>query len=141
MLRRINSVLPELVAELIVYGILVELVGVWFTEDKLRYTTGLWIGIAVAIGMAIHMAIVIEDSVSIAMESNGDKRIIAFSVLRYIVVVIVFFLVAVFHLGDIIICFIGVMGLKPCAYLQPFTHRFMERLRGDSKLSQKEHVD
>ena len=41
MLKRLNDALPELVLGIIVYGIAVELVGVWFVTDKLRYTTGL----------------------------------------------------------------------------------------------------
>ena len=39
MLKRLNDALPELVLGIIVYGIAVELVGVWFVTDKLRYTT------------------------------------------------------------------------------------------------------
>ena len=41
MLKRLNDALPELVLGIIVYGIVVELAGVWFVTDKLRYTTGL----------------------------------------------------------------------------------------------------
>ena len=51
MLKRLNDALPELVLGIIVYGIVVELAGVWFVTDKLRYTTGLVIGIALAVGM------------------------------------------------------------------------------------------
>ena len=46
MLKRLNDALPELVLGIILYGIVVELAGVWFVTDKLRYTTGLVIGIA-----------------------------------------------------------------------------------------------
>mgnify|MGYP004724525369 FL=1 len=48
MLKRLNDALPELVLGIIVYGIVVELAGVWFVTDKLRYTTGLVIGIGLA---------------------------------------------------------------------------------------------
>ena len=37
MLKRLNDALPELVLGIIVYGIVVELAGVWFVTDKLRY--------------------------------------------------------------------------------------------------------
>ena len=63
MIRRLNSALPALLLGILIYGVIVELAGVWFVEDKLRYSTGLWIGIALACGMAIHMAVVIEDAV------------------------------------------------------------------------------
>ena len=52
MLRRINDALPGLVLGIIVYGVIVELAGVWFVTDKVRYTTGLLIGISLACGMA-----------------------------------------------------------------------------------------
>ena len=56
MLRRLNDALPELVLGILLYGIAVELAGVWFVADKIRYTTGLLVGIALAVGMAINMA-------------------------------------------------------------------------------------
>lgn len=128
MLKRINDVLPELVLELFIYGLLVQLAGMWFVEDKLRYSTGLWIGIAVAVGMAINMAIVIRDTVDLAAEKQAKMRTTLFSVLRYVVVVIVFVVVVYFKLGNAITMFIGVMGLKAAAYFQPFTHKLIRRL-------------
>lgn len=128
MLKRINDVLPELVLELFIYGLLVQLAGMWFVEDKLRYSTGLWIGIAVAVGMAINMAIVIRDTVDLAAEKQAKTRTTLFSVLRYVVVVIAFVVVVYFKLGNAITMFIGVMGLKAAAYFQPFTHKLIRRL-------------
>lgn len=128
MLKRINDVLPELVLELFIYGLIVQLAGVWFVEDKLRYSTGLWIGIAVAVGMAINMAIVIRDTVDLAAEKQAKTRTTLFSVLRYVVVVIAFVVVVYFKLGNAITMFIGVMGLKAAAYFQPFTHKLIRRL-------------
>ena len=55
MLRRINDALPGLVLGIIVYGVIVELAGVWFVTDKVRYTTGLLIGISLACGMAVNI--------------------------------------------------------------------------------------
>ena len=127
MLKRINNVLPELILEIFIYGLVVQLAGVWFVEDKLRYTIGLWIGIAIAMGMAIHMAIVILDTVDLAIEKKAKVRTTLFSVVRYVVVVILFVVVLYFHLGNVITMFIGVMGLKAAAYLWPFTHRILTK--------------
>ena len=63
MLRRINDALPGLVLGIIVYGVIVELAGVWFVTDKVRYTTGLLIGISLACGMAVNIATVLRDAV------------------------------------------------------------------------------
>mgnify|MGYP003175185393 CR=1 FL=1 len=120
MLKRLNDALPELVLGIIV----------WFVTDKLRYTTGLVIGIALAVGMAVNMAIVLRDAVEIYGGEHAQAKIIAKSILRYVIVVIVFFVMMKFNLGNLFTAFIGVLGLKISAYLQPFTHKFVLKLQG-----------
>lgn len=130
MLRRLNDALPGLVLGIVIYGIIAELVGVWFVEDKLRYSTGLFIGISVAIGLAINIAVVIRDAVEIYGADGARNRLIIKSVLRYFVVVVVFFVMMKFNLGNLAAAFIGVLGLKVSAYLQPFAHKVILKLQG-----------
>ena len=130
MLRRINDAFPGLVLGIVIYGIIVELVGVWFVEDKLRYSTGLLIGISVAIGLAINIAQVIRDAVEIYGADGARNRLIVKSVLRYLVVVVVFFVMMKFNLGNLVTAFVGVLGLKVSAYLQPFAHKVILKLQG-----------
>lgn len=120
MLRRLNEALPGLLLGILSYGLLIQITGVWFVEDKLRYSTGLWIGIALAAGMAVHMAMVIEEIVN---QGKGRAIVTAKSILRYVVVVIVFFVMMKFQLGNLITAFLGIMGLKAAAYMQPFIHK------------------
>ena len=124
MLRRLNDALPGLVLGIIVYGAAVFLAGIWFVPDKLRFTTGLAIGIALACGMAVNMAVVLRDAVEIYGEAKARSKIIARSITRYLVVVIVFFVMMKWELGSLPAAFIGVLGLKISAYLQPLAHRF-----------------
>ena len=133
MLRRINDALPGLVLGIVIYGIVVELVGVWFVEDKLRYSTGLLIGIAVATGLAINIAQVIRDAVEIYGADGARNRLIVKSVLRYLVVVVVFFVMMKFNLGNLATAFVGVLGLKVSAYLQPFAHKVILKLNKEVK--------
>lgn len=135
MLKRLNDALPGLVLGIIVYGIVVELTGVWFVTDKLRYTTGLAIGIGLAVGMAVNMAVVLQDAVDTYGESGAQRRIVAKSVLRYLVVVIVFLVMMKWNLGNLFTAFIGVFGLKVSAYMQPVAHKFMSKLRGRGDVS------
>lgn len=130
MLKRINAVLPELIWGILIYGIVVQFTGIWFVNDKLSYSSGLWIGIAMAAGMAVHMAVVLNDAADISAEEAAKKRVIFQSTLRYAVVVVLFFLTAYFRLGNLITLFIGVMGLKAGAYLQPLTHKAILKLTG-----------
>jgi len=130
MLRRINDALPGLVLGIVIYGVIIELVGVWFVEDKIRYSTGLLIGITVAIGLAINIAQVIRDAVEIYGADGARNRLIVKSVVRYFVVVVVFFVMMKFNLGNLVTAFIGVLGLKVSAYLQPFAHKVILKLKG-----------
>lgn len=129
MLKRINPVLPQLIAGILLYGVVIQLTGMWFVTDKQAYTLGLWIGVALAIGMAINMAIVILDAVD-GMDSTGRPVRTGFwSVLRYVVVVGVFVVAWYFELANPLVMFLGLMGLKVSAYLQPVFHKIIFRRR------------
>ncbi len=130
MLRRINEGLPGLVAGILIYGGIVQLTGVWFVEDRMGYSIGLWYGIAIAIGMAVNMAYVIYDAVTFDGESKANGRVIAKSMLRYVVVVILFCILGLFEFGNIITAFIGVMGLKFSAYMQPLFAWLINKISG-----------
>lgn len=131
MIRRLNKALPELLLGILFYGVIVEAAGVWFVKDKLRYSTGLWIGIVMACAMAIHMAVIIDEAVDTGTENGAKNKVIFQSVLRYIVVVSVFFITAKFKLGNFIMVFIGVEGLKAAAYMQPFIHKITHHQKKD----------
>ena len=140
MLRRINDALPGLVLGIVLYGVLAELAGVWFVDDKLGYTIGLWYGIAIAIGMAINLATVILDSVTLDGGKNANRRIIAKSILRYVVVVILFFILGYFQFGNLFMALIGGGGLKISAYMQPLLQRAANKLSGRSDASSDEEI-
>lgn len=122
--------LPGLLAGIILYGIVLQFTGMWFVSDKQQYTLGLWIGILLAIGMAVNMAVVILDSVD-AMASRGTAvRTGMWSVLRYVIVIGAFVAVWYFDVGNPVVMFLGVMGLKVSAYLQPFFQKLTSRVKG-----------
>lgn len=121
-LKKMNPALPSLMATILVYGVLVELIGVWFVEDKLRYTTGLLIGI----GLALFLSISIAASIFDVLDVRGKKDQVKVSlkaVLRYAIVAAISIAMGYFKLGNIITWFIGVMGLKVAALTQPLIHR------------------
>lgn len=130
MLKRLNDVLPELILGILIYGVLVQIIGMWFVEDKLQCSIGFWIGILLAMGMSVHMAMVIEDAVSLGY---GQRRLVIMSVLRYAVVVLVFAGMIIFHIGNPIAAFVGLLGLKPAAYMQPFLHKLMLKIKGEEE--------
>ncbi|MCD7708607.1 MAG: hypothetical protein LUI02_01885 [Clostridiales bacterium] len=130
MLRRINDALPGLVGGIILYGAVIELVGVWFVSDKLSYSIGLWYGVAIAVGMAINLATVIYDAVASGGEGKrANRRVIARSLLRYAVVAVLFFALGFFNFGNLLMAFLGVLGLKISAYMQPVIGKIIGRFK------------
>lgn len=131
MLRRLNDVLPELILGIIVYGVLAEIIGIWFVTDRAAYSLGLVIGLLMACGMAINMASVLVDTMDgYVGEANAKVKVAAKAALRYCVVAFVFAIMAKFEIGNFYVSFIGVLGLKVAAYLQPFTHKVILKLQG-----------
>lgn len=130
MLRRINPALPGLVVGIVIFGLFVQLTGVWFVADKIGYSIGLWYGVAIGIGMAINLATVIYDAVTFDGEGNANKRVAAKSMLRYIVVAILFGILGYFEFGNLFTAFLGVMGLKVSAYMQPLLNKIVNKSNG-----------
>ena len=121
MLKRINDALPGLVFGIVFYGIVVQLIGVWF--------------VAIAVGMAVNIATVIYDATAIYGQKDANRRIVAKSLLRYIVVAVLLFILGLFDFGNLIMAFVGMLGLKISAYLQPLFMKVTDRFSGRSDAS------
>lgn len=141
MLKRLNGALPNLVIGIIIYGFIIQFTGVWFVDDKLRYSVGLWYGVIIAIGTAINLAQVIYDSVSLGDSDYARRRIIFKSLLRYVMIVILFFILGIFNFGNLFTAFIGMLGLKISAYFQPIFNRLICKLTGRSDASSEEDIE
>ncbi len=141
MLRRLNKALPGLVLGIVVYGILLQLIGVWFAESPLQYSIGVWIGIGCALFMAIHMAMSIDDAVSIGSEKGAKQKGVASAMTRYLVVAIVLVLTFYFEIGSVLPTFFGVLGLKVSAYMQVIFARFIKKdSYDDASVTDEEHM-
>ncbi len=125
-LTQLSDVLPDLWAGILLYGVLCEIVGLIFVKDRLFYSIGLIAGIVCALFMATHMAWSLNQAMDMA-EGDAVKKMQVHNIFRYLIVVIVFFLLLFTKLGNPLAAFLGVMGLKVAAYLQPVTHKFFRR--------------
>lgn len=139
MLRRLNESLPGLVLGIVIYGAVIQIAGVWFAADKLAYSIGLWYGIAIAIGSAINLASVIYDTVIYGNADYARKRAVLKSVLRYMVVVVLFMLLGFFQFGSLVMGLVGVFGLKISAYMQPLLGGISRKLIGDNWMFPEHH--
>lgn len=116
----------ELVLGIILYGLIVQIVCFFVSEDLFYVSKGLWIGEAVGIAMMIHMKRSIEDAVSLG-ETGAEKYMTKMFGVRYALVAITLGIALYFDAGHPLSLFAGVMGLKISAYIQPYIHKLLKK--------------
>lgn len=112
------------------WGIAVEVILLFFLPDKLFYTVGLLTGLIAACAAAFHMERSIEDALDLD-EKNAVNRIRRGVGLRMVCVMALFVLLYYTKAGSVLTLFIGAMGLKISAYIQPHIHKVILRDRRD----------
>ena len=122
----INKTLLELILGILLYGIVCQVAGGILVENKFAYSSGLWIGVITAIGAAIHMCYSLERVLDFD-EGTSQKKMQAQSIIRYVGIVIIMAFVMLNGVTNPLAAFLGLMGLKVAAYLQPFTHKLLIR--------------
>ena len=122
----VNKTLLELIAGILIYGLLCQIIGLVFVEEKDAYSSGLWIGIVTAVAAALHMWHSLDVSLDYD-ENTASKKMQTQSIIRYVVIVLVMGLTMINGLTNPLAAFLGIMGLKVAAYLQPFTHKLLFR--------------
>ncbi len=127
-LNKLNKVLLELLAAIVGCGVFFQAAGVWFVTDKIGYSTGLLIGILIALAMAVHMAWALDMAVDLE-RGEAEKRIRLHSILRYLFVTVMLAVVMYTGIANPLASFLGVMCLKVAAYLQPITHKFLQKIQ------------
>ena len=117
-----NETLRELLFGILFFGLFAQILLAVFTERRLYHAIGLWTGILVACIMAVHMAVTLNDAVSLG-EKGAAGYLQKKSVIRYVLVCALIVVLGITDFGNPVTYFLGVMGLKIGAYLQPVTHK------------------
>lgn len=115
----------RMIAVIVGYNILVQILLLFISDALLYQSLGLWIGAFVGIGMVIHMKRTAEDTLDIGVY-GGKEYAKKKALIRMVTVVLTFGVAFYFQIGDVLTAFIGVMGLKVSAYLQPFINRYTD---------------
>ena len=121
-----DNTLKELLVGIFAVGVLVQVICLFFRENFIYHTVGLWVGILASAGMAIHMKRSIEDGVDLPGEA-GVKYMKRAYVMRTAIVCVVIAAVLHFELGNPFTILIGVMALKLAAYFQPWIHKIVKK--------------
>ena len=121
-----NRTLLELLIGVVLVGILSQIVCLIFFKRHLYHAVGLWTGILISIGMAIHMQRSIEDGLDLLGDS-GVKHMKKAYLTRTAVAIVVMVVVMYFDWGNPITILVGIIALKVAVYLQPFVHKVLEK--------------
>lgn len=125
-LSDMNRALPGLLGGIVLFGAVSQVVGIFFVEEKISYSVGLWIGVLIAAFMAFHMAW----SLNIALDQGEKAAQVAATrqnIIRYLIVVLILGILMITEIGNPIAAFVGVMGLKVSAYLQPIFQKLFHK--------------
>lgn len=129
-IREINNSLPDLLLGILFFGIICEVIIAVVGSNVVMYSLALWLGIILAMGMAMHMSKVLNVAVSIG-EGGAEKIMRNYSFARYAILVIILGVIMITEVLNPLLVFLGIMGLKVAAYIQPITHKLVTKILGE----------
>ena len=121
-IKEMNRALLELLMGIVFLGILIQIVGLFFVEERLRFSVALWIGAAAAVASVVHMYMSLDKALSMGAGAYGAATKSA--MIRYFSWALLLGVIMLSGVLNPIHAFIGLLTLKVAAYLQPFTHKF-----------------
>ena len=111
-----------------IYTLLIEAVGLFFSEDILSYTLGLLFGAGIAIFLIFHMAKTLDKALDLS-QAEASKYVKRQSFIRLFIMLVVMVIGLAAKRLNFIAIVLGLLGLKMGALLAPF---FLKRLYPES---------
>lgn len=125
LLKKINETVREMWLGMLIWGVLCQIIPVWFVEDRMGYSLGLWIGVILAGASAYHMWWALDRGLD--DEGSAQAYIRKLSLLRYAAILVAFGILMLTDIANPLAAFLGIMGMKAGAFLQPFLHKKLNK--------------
>ncbi len=119
-----------------IYAFLIELVGVFFSDDLLAYTLGLLFGVCIAVFLFGHMAKTLDYALDL-QEKEATKYVRFQSFLRLLVMLAVLTIGLLYQRFQFLTVLLGVLGLKIGALMTPF---ILKRLYPEHYITKEEDM-
>lgn len=126
--RKLKNTWREVMAGILIWGLLWQVISIFFTHNPLYQSIGLWTGIIWACLSVTSMSSSIMKEVEME-EGAAQAHSRKFAMIRYACVWLMIGILMVTELGNPLMAFAGAIGLKLAAYLQPFTHKILCRVK------------
>ena len=124
--KKIDATLFDLCLGIFLYGIVCQIIILFVSRDP-QYSIGLWIGVLLGILGSIHMWWSLNRGLGLAPK-DAAKTVGTHSIIRYLVLVVMMWLVMISGFANPILTFVGYMGMKAAAYMQPVTRKISFKL-------------
>ena len=125
--------LPEMLAGILLMGVILQIVLLIFGENHGYNAIGLWCGILVAVIWTVHMKRSIEDALDLDIERAENHARKGYAV-RMVIAGVLIGMTLYLDLGNPLTILMGVTALKLTAYLQPLMHKvFLKILKNGGK--------
>ena len=125
--EKVDETLKELMTGILLFVLMCLLIGIWFVPSAVKYLLGLLIGLLLAEGAAVHMYWSLKSNLERNAGNAGaaNSYSVKSSMIRYGVILLVFFVICLTDVAYPLAVFLGLMGLKAGAYLQPYTRKYL----------------
>lgn len=127
-----NLTLLEMWVGIVLFLIVCQLTVVWFVLDKSDFSIGLWLGGLMAILATFHLSISLERALDFD-EGGAKKHMVIQNLVRYFVLIIFLGILMITDFANPLAAFLGIMGIKIGAYLQPFIHKVFSKMKNKNK--------
>ena len=127
-----NETLLEMWLGTVLFGVVCQMGLVWFLKDKLGYSLGLWLGIVAALLTILHLSVSLDKALDLD-EGGAKKHMVTQNLVRYFVLIIFLVVLMITDFANPLAAFLGLMGVKAGAYLQPVLHKVFGKIRNKNK--------
>lgn len=126
MKKKIDPTLFDLCLGIFLYGLIFQAVLLFFSR-RVSYSLGLWIGVVLAIAGSIHMWWSLNRGMD-QVAKQAAKTIGTNNLIRYLVLVVIMFVLIYTDFANPIFMFCGYMGMKISAYLNPWLRKISAKV-------------
>ncbi len=126
---QMSDVLDELLCGILIWGLICQTgLLIFFRSGAAYHSIGLWIGVMLALVGAFHITWSLDKALDLDQE-GAIKKMRMYAMLRYGLVLIVLGVLMIINKANPLTAFLGLMGLKTAAYMQPFIHKAAVKMK------------
>ncbi len=133
-MNQVKETLTGLLIGIGVYSVIVEIIGIIFSEDILSYTLGLLAGVVVAVILIIHMTRTLDDALDLPQD-DATRYMRKKTVFRIVLMLAALLGAMLVPHVNFFTVLLGLLGMKVGALMAPF---FLKRMYPDDFVTKED---